>query len=133
LISGGDGGGNQMNGANSDKQSRPYWENRIVECSYAIPFDKPGWFTGKEFDDFVDAWVGLKRYYTKSGEVVIGLEPIGVLNSVIRLLSREIYYQNPDAGIRDQAMEALAGLQAVILEVVTEAVMNQIDKNDSNN
>ena len=34
-----------MNEAISDKQSRPYWENKIVECSDAIPFDKSGWFT----------------------------------------------------------------------------------------
>ena len=115
-----------------DKQGRPYWENKIVASSDAIPFDKPGWFNGKEFDDFVDAWNGLKRYYTRSGDVVIGLEATGVLNSLIKLLSQEIYYQ-VDKRIRGEAMDALAGLQASIGAVVTEAVMNLNDQNDANN
>ncbi len=122
-----------MTEANSDKQSRIYWENKIDESYGSIPFDKPGWFLSKEFHDFVDVLTGLKRYYTASGDVVIGLEPVGILNSVIKLLVREICDQNLTTEKRDEAIWALAYLQASIGTVVTEAVMNLNDQNDSNN
>lgn len=105
-------------------QSRSQVEARILELANSVPLDNSDWVSSEQFQEFIDAWWTLAKYYEINTDTVIGVEAMSEYIYFARLLRRMISDSILDPKLRQQAEDQMESLEACLDEVIKEAVSN---------
>lgn len=110
----------------SKDQNRSQLEGRIVELAESVPMGSSDsdldWLYSQQFDQFIDAWRALARYYAENTDTVISVEVVSEYVSYARLLTRLISDNTLEPKFRQQAEDQMSRLDWVMDEVIKEAV-----------
>ena len=106
-------------------QSHEQVEERVIELANLVPLDNSEWIYSQEFEQFLDAWWTLAKYYEINTDTVISVETMSEYVAYARLLQRIMHDSTLNSKYRQQAEDQMEVLDGCINEVIKEAVSNR--------
>jgi hypothetical protein len=103
-------------------KTRAELEERIFELANSIPLENSDWLYSEQLDQFIHAWYTLAKYYEVDNDTVIGVETVSEYVDFVRPLRRQMCDSTLDPNLRQQAEDKMSDLDAMMDEVIKEAV-----------
>ncbi len=119
----------------NENLTRKQLEDNIVERGRLLLIrsdsSKPGWLTSEEFYNFLDAWSGLRDYYTTHDDTEIGIEALREYRHFTFVFREMLRKASSDEPGYEDIREALSDLEGIFDELQRHALHNVYRRGES--